>query len=319
MRISTKKRVRILFESQPWQGRSLKARPGALRSASGNVLLRIALLSSSFSVLASGANGRYRPFSDAAAAPGWLVASLAAFADNWLAAVTIYLFLALVIDIGGVLVLAQGVEPIAGFNNPIFGSSSPSDMWGRRWNLQIHGILKRSCFLPLVKRGVPKQLAGFATFVASAAYHELQFRFTFSGEYVWGRASLFFLLQGLLCVIEALAYHAIPAVSKAANAVPHALKCIATTLLMIATSELFVAIWREGGMFDASMHSNIQTFRPPASRPVNHVSSGPTFGSRYVDRHVALHRLMAARDFGRLVFRCCYFVSFLRLSTDNNG
>ena len=202
-------------------------------------------------MLASGANGRYQPFADAGAALDWPVAYLATLADNWLAAVTIYLFLALVIDIGGVLVLAQGVEPIIGFNNPMFGSSSPSDMWGRRWNMQMHGILKRSCFLPLVKRGVPKQLAGFATFVASAVYHELQFRFTFPGSYAWGRASLFFLLQGLLCVLEALIYRAVPPVSAAAKAVPHGIKCIATTLLMIATSELFVSIWREGGMFDA--------------------------------------------------------------------
>ena len=27
--------------------------------------------------------------------------------------------------------------------NPIFESASPSDFWGRRWNLVVHGLLKR--------------------------------------------------------------------------------------------------------------------------------------------------------------------------------
>ena len=31
--------------------------------------------------------------------------------------------------------------------NPIFESSSPSDFWGRRWNLVVHGLLKRYVFL----------------------------------------------------------------------------------------------------------------------------------------------------------------------------
>ena len=44
---------------------------------------------------------------------------------------------------------------------------------------QMHGVLKRSCFLPLVKRGAGKTAAGFSTFVASALYHELQFGLSF--------------------------------------------------------------------------------------------------------------------------------------------
>jgi len=242
-------------------GRPMKAKPGAIPAALGNLLGRFVLLSATYSVLATGRHTRfhytYTPFMDAERMMEWDEATihgkymdwelLAHLADSWVACIVIYLYLALVIDIGGFLVLLQGVEPIAGFNNPIFGSSTPTDMWGRRWNMQMHGILKRACFLPLVKRGAPKQLAGFATFVASAIYHELQFGFAFPG-YTYGQGSLFFLLQGVLCVLEALVYKAVP---DAGKSVPRPIKCALTTLLMTTTSELFVGIWRHSGMFDA--------------------------------------------------------------------
>lgn len=110
------------------------------------------------------------------------------------------------------------------------------------------GMLKRSCFLPLLKNGVPKKFAGLATFVASALMHEVQFAFSFA-SYTIGRASAFFVLQGVLCLIETLICAAVPG---AGDSIPPTLKRILTVSLMTVTSEMFVSIWRDSAMFDAS-------------------------------------------------------------------
>jgi len=55
--------------------------------------------------------------------------------------------------------------------NAIFGSTSPSDFWGRRWNLVVHNEIKRGIYLP-ARRYFPKTVAAMATFFASGLMHE---------------------------------------------------------------------------------------------------------------------------------------------------
>jgi hypothetical protein len=55
--------------------------------------------------------------------------------------------------------------------NPLFESKSPSDFWGRRWNLLIHAALKGGVFKP-VRRHFSSTVAVIATFAASGAFHE---------------------------------------------------------------------------------------------------------------------------------------------------
>jgi len=64
-----------------------------------------------------------------------------------------------------------GVQQIQLMLNPIFESSSPSDFWGRRWNLVIHGILKRGVYKP-VRTRYSRWAASLAAFVASGIFHE---------------------------------------------------------------------------------------------------------------------------------------------------
>ena len=63
---------------------------------------------------------------------------------------------------------------LCGAKDPTLRSTSPLDLWGRRWNLHVHAILKIGFYKPLVKV-VPKAAASVATFVASALYHEIVF------------------------------------------------------------------------------------------------------------------------------------------------
>ena len=50
-----------------------------------------------------------------------------------------------------------------------------SDFWGRRWNLLIHGLFRRSVFQPLRRRGCPAWAAGASAFAISGAFHEYAF------------------------------------------------------------------------------------------------------------------------------------------------
>eukprot|EP00546_Thalassionema_frauenfeldii_P012146 CAMPEP_0178918672 /NCGR_PEP_ID=MMETSP0786-20121207/13954_1 /TAXON_ID=186022 /ORGANISM="Thalassionema frauenfeldii, Strain CCMP 1798" /LENGTH=58 /DNA_ID=CAMNT_0020592403 /DNA_START=719 /DNA_END=892 /DNA_ORIENTATION=+ len=55
--------------------------------------------------------------------------------------------------------------------NPLFTSRSPSDFWGRRWNLLVHSLLKGGIFKP-VRKYFSSTVATVAAFLASGALHE---------------------------------------------------------------------------------------------------------------------------------------------------
>eukprot|EP01082_Thalassiosira_pseudonana_P012475 g11148.t1 g11148 contig5:209700-211461(+) len=56
--------------------------------------------------------------------------------------------------------------------NPIFESSSPSDFWGRKWNMLVHGILKRGVYKPMRSHNFSRLVASTAAFIASGVFHE---------------------------------------------------------------------------------------------------------------------------------------------------
>lgn len=157
--------------------------PGAALALFKLLMYKMLLLGAAWSSFAAG-GGRWRPLAEAAPSvvgTSWAAGYAAMLLDDLIGSIVVWLFLAIILDVGGLLLIVQGKgQPIVAFDNPIFASTSPVDTWGRRWNMQMHAVFKRACFLPLVKSGVPKLFAGFATFLLSAVYHELQFSFSFS-------------------------------------------------------------------------------------------------------------------------------------------
>jgi hypothetical protein len=108
------------------------------------------------------------------------------------------------------------MEPV--MNNPVFGSTSPSDFWGRRWNLLVHGALKRGVFKP-VRKYFSKSVAVTCTFLASGLMHEWLLLAVFTVlphqldettgichddcfTTVFGGAIVFFLWQALVIMVE---------------------------------------------------------------------------------------------------------------------
>ena len=56
--------------------------------------------------------------------------------------------------------------------NPLFQSKSPSDFWGRRWNVLVHTQLKNGVYKPTRKFADSKWMAVAATFIVSGIIHE---------------------------------------------------------------------------------------------------------------------------------------------------
>mmetsp|Transcript_542 Transcript_542/g.1187 ORF Transcript_542/g.1187 Transcript_542/m.1187 type:complete len:468 (-) Transcript_542:301-1704(-) len=106
-----------------------------------------------------------------------------------------------------------GFQVIPIMLNPIFESSSPSDFWGRRWNLVVHGILKRGVYKP-VRTKFSRSSASLATFLASGIFHEWLLSVVFYPDsedgtcspicYTpgYGRTSLFFVWNAILIGFE---------------------------------------------------------------------------------------------------------------------
>lgn len=100
--------------------------------------------------------------------------------------------------------------------NPLGGAKSPSDFWGRRWNLIVHSVLKGGVYKPLRKYGRSPTTAGIATFLASGIFHEWLVHGLFSTtcrgpdsrsspscyDPMYGGAMIFFLWQSILLAGE---------------------------------------------------------------------------------------------------------------------
>ena len=135
----------------------------------------------------------------------------------------VYLWLAALFDVGGLLTLLGGTQPHEGFDSPLLKSRGFRDGWGERWNLVIHRSLKTTVYKPLRSIGLgslpaqarhthtphtphtaylaaslhtfpylPPQLA---TFAASGLVHEYTFSIHNAPHNVFGAALSFFAIM----------------------------------------------------------------------------------------------------------------------------
>lgn len=68
--------------------------------------------------------------------------------------------------------LLTGISTSKFNDDPLLASASPSDFWGRRWNVIVGSGLRRGVYRPLRKNQYPRFIAAFATFMASGFLHE---------------------------------------------------------------------------------------------------------------------------------------------------
>jgi hypothetical protein len=74
--------------------------------------------------------------------------------------------------IGGAIEPALGYRSAPAMRSPITGATSPSDFWGRRWNVLVHAAIKRGVYKPVRQRTGSALAASMAAFAASGAFHE---------------------------------------------------------------------------------------------------------------------------------------------------
>jgi Membrane bound O-acyl transferase family len=68
--------------------------------------------------------------------------------------------------------LTTGISTSKFNDDPLLASASPSDFWGRRWNVIVGSGLRRGVYRPLRKNQYPRFIAAFVTFMASGFLHE---------------------------------------------------------------------------------------------------------------------------------------------------
>ena len=94
--------------------------------------------------------------------------------------------------------------------NPMLKSKSPSDFWGRRWNMMVHKGLKNGVYKPTRKQTSSRVAGVFATFVVSGILHEyvnyIMFLDRNNGNitpyrFRW-KQMLFFGWNGILIILE---------------------------------------------------------------------------------------------------------------------
>ena len=104
--------------------------------------------------------------------------------------------------------LLTGIRAHRLMDNPMFESKSPSDFWGRRWNLLIHRVLKQGVYKPVRSLGGSKACGVACVFLASGLFHEwlLPTNF-FDYRNVHGPTMLFFAWQVVLVAGESMVGH----------------------------------------------------------------------------------------------------------------
>mmetsp|Transcript_3273 Transcript_3273/g.9423 ORF Transcript_3273/g.9423 Transcript_3273/m.9423 type:complete len:177 (+) Transcript_3273:870-1400(+) len=112
--------------------------------------------------------------------------------------------------------IVAGVETKQVMSDALFGSTSPSQFWGQKWNTLIHGVLKRAVYKPAL-RYLPKAFAATAAFLSSGLFHEYilsavfyvhNYELDVNGECRWcyvpsyGRNLVFFLINAIIIAAE---------------------------------------------------------------------------------------------------------------------
>lgn len=187
------------------------------------------------------------------AAPAALELAASLYADTW----RVLFLLQLPFAASQLFLVLAGFTPLECFRHPLLLSTSPADFWGRRWNLLIHGLFKRTIFKPLRARGLPAQAAAASAFLVSGLFHEYAFLAPPAARALGGRMLGFFLLQFPLVTAEKLLAPHVPApLARALGAAP--LLCTAlTTAAILPLAPLFMAPLHASGLL-----RELQSFVP---------------------------------------------------------
>ena len=178
--------------------------------------------------------------------------------NNLIAATMVSLSLVFSMNgVAGIVQLIGGfqVEPVV--DNPMFGSSSPSDFWGARWNKLIHRGLKQGVYKPVIKATGSRNAATLSSFLVSGALHEYVWIVMFyqssheQDKYVplFGKSLLFFGWNGILLTAEHLIGR--ERWDKVVQPIPRMFVSLVVVMMALPVGHLFTGDFRQGGYFDS--------------------------------------------------------------------
>jgi len=173
----------------------------------------------------------------------------ASYVALYLLAFVTYSMLSLGILAHRLLLAAFGVETVVAMKAPLLLSSSLREFWGRRWNLLIHGLMKR-CFFEPFRDGSARerQLGATLAFLMSGLFHEYMWLVVNlvrpdSSQYVFGKVLVFFLIQFPLTAFETVATKT--PLGRMAASLPGPVLTVLVTLAVLPASPFFFE-----GIFD---------------------------------------------------------------------
>mmetsp|Transcript_2540 Transcript_2540/g.3887 ORF Transcript_2540/g.3887 Transcript_2540/m.3887 type:complete len:243 (-) Transcript_2540:192-920(-) len=170
----------------------------------------------------------------------------------------IYLYASSFLDFSSLvnIVTTGRMRTEPGFQNPLLQSRSFKEAWGVRWNAPVQILLKRTVYVPARKCGLGRGAAAILTFLTSGLLHEYNFSIHNRRSYEPGKATVFFMLMGLVMLSENWVWKRL---------VPRCLQRVATGYLPTAVVSVFLTLvvsglfehyfiqsWIESGFLDAA-------------------------------------------------------------------
>lgn len=197
----------------------------------------------------------------------------------YLQAAWAYCMLANGMSMGRFVFALVGINTLEPMRAPLLRSSSVRDFWGRRWNLLIHGLMKRTFFKPFAvsSSNAMRTLGSLMAFLMSGLFHEYMWMLVnwHQPDYKGGRVLLFFLLQVVLCTFEASLSRT--TLGQWAAHLPAVTKTAFTTVAILPFGPLFFqGLLRSGMMQDAAYRDKAVKLLP-ASDPMAEI--GPFAGT----------------------------------------
>mmetsp|Transcript_33975 Transcript_33975/g.71459 ORF Transcript_33975/g.71459 Transcript_33975/m.71459 type:complete len:391 (-) Transcript_33975:502-1674(-) len=187
--------------------------------------------------------------------PEWLQSiHIDGFLHLWL----LYLFVSCCLDFSSLSNIATtgGMRTEPAFENPLLQSRCFAEAWGARWNLPVQLLLKRTIYVPARKNGLGRSLSAILTFFASGLLHEYNFSIHNRQAYEPVKATVFFVLMGLLMMGEKWAWENLVPLRVRQIAAGYIPSVVIATALTFSVSGIFnrffIKSWLESGFLDAA-------------------------------------------------------------------
>ncbi|GAX22211.1 hypothetical protein FisN_19Lh276 [Fistulifera solaris] len=172
--------------------------------------------------------------------------------DNFWLGLLVMLYLTAFCDgLAFLTMVLTGYETQPVMRNPLFGSSRPSDFWGRRWNRLIHDCLKQGVYKPIRSLGGSHAVGVMGAFVASGAFHEWLLETAFpTVAPVHGPTLVFFLWQVVLLMMEQQVEARWKMFSTLQKVLPRPLLSLLVIMLALPIGHLFLDSYIHSAFFE---------------------------------------------------------------------